>query len=190
MRMMRMIDVALSQVGVAEATGNNDGIPSERYSGGKQRPWCADFVIWCNAQSTEPRFVTSTWEVWNFPQVDLFEQGMKKRGWWRPYAPSEFAAVPPGPLGDVIEVSLNRPKEYPRTGDVVFFAGRGASDTKPAGRHVGIVEGISWRKDGAVLHTIEGNWKNQVSTVERRLVDAVGQNAITGFARAGGFHPT
>lgn len=37
---------AQSQIGVREATGNNDGVPADRYSGGRQEPWCANFVAW------------------------------------------------------------------------------------------------------------------------------------------------
>jgi hypothetical protein len=45
---------AQSQVGVGEATGNNDGLPAQRYCGGQNIPWCASFVAWSFAQSGNP----------------------------------------------------------------------------------------------------------------------------------------
>ena len=42
---------AQSQVGVREASGNNDGIPQQRYAQGRKEPWCADFVAWSFDQS-------------------------------------------------------------------------------------------------------------------------------------------
>ena len=48
----------LSQVGVVEATGNNDGVQVEAYlsSAGlsKGAPWCAAFVNWCFEQNGIP----------------------------------------------------------------------------------------------------------------------------------------
>jgi hypothetical protein len=45
----------MSQVGVAEATGNNDGIMVERYLASADLkagdPWCAAFVNWCFEQN-------------------------------------------------------------------------------------------------------------------------------------------
>jgi hypothetical protein len=41
------IDIARTQLGVREATGANDGVPSERYMFGRKVPWCAYFVVWC-----------------------------------------------------------------------------------------------------------------------------------------------
>ena len=45
---------AKTQIGVREATGNNDGVPSERYSNGQKEPWCANFVSWCFRESGNP----------------------------------------------------------------------------------------------------------------------------------------
>lgn len=49
-----VLDAARSQIGVREATGNNDGVPAERYSNGQQEPWCANFVSWCFRQAGHP----------------------------------------------------------------------------------------------------------------------------------------
>lgn len=46
----RVIDTALSQVGVREATGHNDGLAVEKYLKvcglGKGHAWCAAFISW------------------------------------------------------------------------------------------------------------------------------------------------
>jgi uncharacterized protein (TIGR02594 family) len=49
-----VIDIARSQLGVREATGNNDGIPAQRYSFGQNEAWCANFVSWCFRQAGNP----------------------------------------------------------------------------------------------------------------------------------------
>lgn len=53
---LRMVEIALGQLGVCES-GNNGGVPLTRYvrafwpSSGPQ-PWCAFFVSWCYLKST------------------------------------------------------------------------------------------------------------------------------------------
>lgn len=55
----RMVQIALSQRGVAEAGGEDAGVPYERYAKpfGYTRPvpWCACFVSWCYWQTTGAR---------------------------------------------------------------------------------------------------------------------------------------
>jgi peptidoglycan hydrolase-like protein with peptidoglycan-binding domain len=48
------LSAAISQIGVREASGNNDGVPSERYSNGREVPWCANFVSWSFRQAGTP----------------------------------------------------------------------------------------------------------------------------------------
>lgn len=36
--------------GVREATGQNDGVPAERYNDGEEKAWCAAFVRYCFEQ--------------------------------------------------------------------------------------------------------------------------------------------
>lgn len=48
------LEYAQSQVGVREATGHNDGVPSERYADGEQIEWCAAFVRTCFEQAARP----------------------------------------------------------------------------------------------------------------------------------------
>lgn len=46
-----VLNYARSQLGVTELTGNNDGIPAERYMQGDKLPWCAGFVLWVFRQA-------------------------------------------------------------------------------------------------------------------------------------------
>lgn len=133
---MQAVDVALSQLGVVEATGNNDGIPAERYNRGDKLPWCAAFCLWCNAASDDVKVAGSVAEFYRMRAVSEFEAEMKRRGWWFPVDG----------------------KRVPVRNDFVFYVGRGASDSGP-GRHMGIVE----RADGNMIHTIEGNLGNRVA---------------------------
>lgn len=48
------LEYAQSQVGVREATGHNDGVPSERYADGEQIEWCAAFVRTCFEKGSRP----------------------------------------------------------------------------------------------------------------------------------------
>lgn len=50
-----IIDLAITQVGVHELTGNNDGVEVQMYQAAtgnvKGDQWCASFVAWCYKQS-------------------------------------------------------------------------------------------------------------------------------------------
>lgn len=110
----RALSVAQSQVGVREATGNNDGLPAQRYSNGRREPWCANFVAWTFRQSGNPLPGNQR----RLASVQHMEDSMKKNNKWFP-----------------------RGGGTPQPGDVIFFGNRGASDRGP-GRHVGIVEKV------------------------------------------------
>ena len=51
----RIVDIAVHEIGVQEAGGNNDGIRVEEYLAytglGKGHAWCAAFVSWCYGQA-------------------------------------------------------------------------------------------------------------------------------------------
>ena len=131
----RTIAWAQSQIGVTEARGDNDGIPSIRYMGGRREPWCAHFIATCFRESgfPLPHDVLPTPDVGNpLASVQFMENTFKERGWT---------------------------VEDPRPGDIVFFKNRGMSDAG-RGRHVGIVEKIS---AGNMIQTIEGNLGNKVA---------------------------
>jgi hypothetical protein len=44
---MSPLEIAETQIGVRETSGQNDGEPSQRYMDGERLPWCAGFVRWC-----------------------------------------------------------------------------------------------------------------------------------------------
>ncbi len=68
----RVIAIAKSQIGVREATGNNDGLDVEKYlhyTGNKKGdPWCASFVSWIfgKAGYHQPK---SAWSPALFPKA-------------------------------------------------------------------------------------------------------------------------
>jgi len=51
----KLIDIAISQVGVKEETGNNDGPEVEAYLDSvglsKGNPWCAAFLFWLHSEA-------------------------------------------------------------------------------------------------------------------------------------------
>jgi hypothetical protein len=160
------IDVAITQIGVAEATGHNDGVPAERYNRGDHVAWCASLALFCNEHSDEQRIAPTVKDYYELRLVQAFEDRMKARGWW-------FAA-------DVL----------PQRGDYVFFGDRGQSDAALTGRHMGLVEGLTHSVGGAqpgrarsVLLTVEGNWGNCVQRVRHSLDDPKVVARITGYAR-------
>lgn len=63
----RMVQIALSQRGVAESGGEDGGVPFERYAkpfGYRSPvPWCACFVSWCYQQTTGHK------PPWTYPGV-------------------------------------------------------------------------------------------------------------------------
>jgi cell wall-associated NlpC family hydrolase len=111
---LRALDAARSQVGVRESTGNNDGIPSQRYMNGRREPWCANFVSWTFRQTGHPLPGNQR----SLASVQYMEDQMKGAGKFIP-----------------------RGKGTPKPGDIIFFANRGDSD-RGGGRHVGIVEKV------------------------------------------------
>jgi hypothetical protein len=74
-------EVYLSQVGVREITGTNDGKEVEKYlrfSGlGKGNPWCAAFVGWC-FHTAGVKAITSAWSPAWFPAEKIvYTRGLK-----------------------------------------------------------------------------------------------------------------
>lgn len=132
---MKVLEVARAQLGLSEKTGNNDGVPTEKFAGGRKEPWCAHFVAWCFREAGRP-----------IPGDTV---------------PSLTRA---NPLASVAHMErVMREHEYlyrePKPGDIVFFASRGRSDAGP-GRHCGIVERVDPQEK--TIYTIEGNLGNAV----------------------------
>jgi hypothetical protein len=110
----RALSVAQSQIGVREATGNNDGIPAQRYSNGRREPWCANFISWAYRQAGHQLPGNQR----SLASVQNMEDTMKRNGKW-----------------------FGRGQGTPQPGDIIFFGNRGGSDRGP-GRHVGMVEKV------------------------------------------------
>lgn len=153
---MTPLEHAISQLGVAEATGHNDGIPFTRYqtTAREPGPWCAAFVAWCFARSGRPL----PGRAFMLPNVEYMESNLQLKGaWWSVTALTEKPPIP---------------------GDLVFFNWRVDSDEARSvrgGRHVEILEDL--RLGPTTLVTIGGNVRNAVRRNERTLA------GVTGFAR-------
>lgn len=154
--MIHAIDVAISQLGVQEKTGHNDGIPAQRYMRGDELEWCAGFVLFCNANSDDRPLARNNKEHYRLRSVKQFILAMQERGWFLPLPPTA-------------------PKDVgPRTNDVIFF-GNAQSDVGVTGHHVGLVEKV----ENGRVYTIEGNLSNQVMRASYQLDDP----RIVGYAR-------
>lgn len=140
--MSRIVEIARGELGVREATQRNDGLPSVRYMGGREEPWCGHFVAWCARQAGTPlpRDTPARAGAGGenpIASVAFLERTMQRAGRWRARASSAV------------------PSYTPRPGDLVFFVDRAGSDRGrgPEQRHVAIVESA----DETLVHTIEGN---------------------------------
>ncbi len=74
----RIIAIASKEIGVREATGNNDGKRVEEYLAythlGKGQPWCAAFVCWCYGQAGLPQ-PRNPWSPALFPKARVYWRG-------------------------------------------------------------------------------------------------------------------
>lgn len=123
--------------GVREATGHNDGVPSERYCGGRQEPWCAAFVAWLFREEGQPLpgDVEPSLHVANpIALVATMEARLLERQWLR---------------------------QVGERGDIVFFAHRQNSDAAVTGRHVGIIESCN----RTTFVCVEGNCGDRIQAV-------------------------
>lgn len=141
--MTTALDVARTQLGVQEQTGNNDGVPAERYMRGDELAWCAGFALWCLEQAGDTRIAPSDRIYYACRSVSDFIKRVKILGMWRSGGGYE-----------------------PKPGDLVFF-GAAQSDVGVRGNHMGIVEVGGDR----TLHTIEGNTSNKVARRSYMLGD-------------------
>lgn len=162
--MIHAIDVAATQVGIAEETGNNDGIPAERYMRGDKLAWCAGFVLYCYAHSDDDNIEKRESEWWKFRKVSTMLDAMRMRG----------VVLPRGLV--------------PTRNDLIFYGNRAGSD-KGRGTHVGIVERVVVEKRDAKfaanVHTIEGNLSDKVC---RRVV-SLDDKSVVAFARPARYTP-
>ena len=133
---MKAIDIAIREIGVAEATGKNDGIPAERYMRGDELRWCAGFVLFCNEHADEDApLARSTKEYYRLRSVSALMAEAKARGWW-----------------------FTRGTRDVERNDVVIF-GETDSDVGVVGNHTGIVETAT----ASTIGTVEGNTSDKVA---------------------------
>ncbi|SFS88966.1 CHAP domain-containing protein [Sphingobacterium wenxiniae] len=84
-RRWTILQIATAEIGVHEATGNNDGKRVEEYLAytglGKGHQWCAAFVSWCYGQAglSRPR---NPWSPALFPKEKTYRKGTHEG---RPY---------------------------------------------------------------------------------------------------------
>jgi cell wall-associated NlpC family hydrolase len=111
--MSDVVNIAISQLGVTESSGNNDGVPFDRYALKGEQPlaWCARFVRWCFAQAGHPL----PGNAYVIASVKNLHGELASRG----------AILPVG--------------EKPRRGDLILIR-NGDSDVGVRGNHIGIVE--------------------------------------------------
>lgn len=150
------VDVALTQLGVVEETGHNDGVPADRYMRGDKLSWCAGFVMWCYDESDWAPLYRSSKEYYLMRNVQSMEDRMKERGCWFGHR-----------MVDVIEPS-----------DIVFYGDRAGSD-RGQGRHVGLAISGVGGLPVVSFETIEGNYGD---SVKKRVISVI-DSKVTGFAR-------
>ncbi|WP_394676135.1 CHAP domain-containing protein [uncultured Sphingobacterium sp.] len=104
----RVIDSALQEIGVQEATGNNDGPRVEaylRYVGlGKGYAWCAAFVSWCYGRAGRP-LPRNAWSPALFPKARRYTAAQIAQGGIRQ---ADLFAIYSSSLGRINHVGLVR----------------------------------------------------------------------------------
>ena len=121
-----------SQIGVREATGNNDGFDVEKYLAsselGKGYSWCAAFINWNYQQCNLPAPKKSAWVPSWFPKSKLI------------YVRGEFSLMNPQ-SGDLIGIWFNSKKRlahigiYDHEDDTYYYTVEG--NTNEAGSREG-----------------------------------------------------
>lgn len=140
---LQAIDVAITQLGVHELTGHNDGLPAIRFMDGDELEWCAGFALYCNAHSDDPKVAPDVWTHYALRNVEVFRQHLIRNGCY-------------------IEHSV----ALPQRNDFIFF-GHGHADVGVSGSHIGLTESVI----GGRVRTVEGNSANRVARRDYALTD-------------------
>ncbi len=161
---LRALDRARSQLGVKEATGNNDGPEIAKYFAGATRiingqekptgwaagwEWCAAFASWCAFEARQgAETVPHGWRIAVWELV----RDARASGAWRDWTVGASSG--------------------PRPGDLVIYRRKG--DPRQPGQTGHVARCVSW--DGQRLVTIGGNESNVVTQQDNagRLGDVVG----------------
>ncbi|WP_454879788.1 CHAP domain-containing protein [Sphingobacterium detergens] len=107
----RIVDIAVGEIGVREATGSNDGAKVEEYLAytglGKGHAWCAAFVSWCYGQAGHlvPR---NAWSPALFPMARRYTKEQIQRGAVRQ---ADLFAIYSQQLGRINHVGIVQKRE-------------------------------------------------------------------------------
>lgn len=107
----RIIDIAVQEIGVQEATGNNDGKRVEEYLAytglGKGQAWCAAFASWCYGKAglAAPR---NAWSPALFPLARRYTAQQINKGTVRQ---ADLFAIYSSSLQRINHVGIVRKKE-------------------------------------------------------------------------------
>lgn len=107
----RIVQIAAQEIGVREATGNNDGKRVEEYltyTGlGKGYAWCAAFVSWCYGKAglVAPR---NAWSPALFPMARRYTPGQVQQG---AIQPADLFGIYNTRLGRIDHVGIVREKQ-------------------------------------------------------------------------------
>lgn len=157
----KAVQIAKSQMGVAEATGRNDGAQVRKYLTGsananyadpksfaKGDAWCGAFASWSYKMANDGKNAP-----WGY---DLSVSGIRSK------------AQNAGFYSTVEQSSLKGGEYAPKQGDLLVLKRNGAS-------HVAIIDKI----ENGQIFTVEGNYQNKVSSVQR----SISNKEIDGFVR-------
>lgn len=155
------IDVAITQLGVREATNRNDGIPSKRYQVNpwwtkgrpekhriRRVPWCSLFVLYCYRASDWFTIDQREEEWWWMASALRLGRILDKRGWRVPWQEAVH-------------------------GDIIILRDRGGSDVSTgsgSGHAAMVIDSLGREADGyPYCSTIEGNLGHMVRHNVRNL---------------------
>jgi len=133
---------------------NSDRQGNIQFSGGKERSWCADFVIYCMRQTLGRN--CPSW--FNSPRCYYLKENAKQNG--------HYIELPASNKAEFIANNV-------KPGDVMIQL---QSNSHDSSGHTGIVESVN--PDGSFV-TIEGNSSDKVQRVTRRPNDVI----LRGFIR-------
>ncbi len=106
-----IVDIAIHEIGVSEATGHNDGKRVEEYLNytdfGKGYAWCAAFVSWCYGQAGLPA-PRNAWSPALFPMARRYTGQQIQQGAIRP---ADLFGIYNTRLGRIDHVGIVREKQ-------------------------------------------------------------------------------
>ena len=163
----KFVSIAANEVGTK---GSNKHVKYNKWYYGKNKgtPWCSEFVAWCGYQTFGNNKVIPK----NSGAAALQKNVVKNGGKWILH-------------GSFAKTAANAAKCKP--GDIITFHLKKGSS---AISHIGLVEYVS----GTVIHTIEGNYSDQVRRGKRSItagnISAVARPAWPGGTTVSAGTPT